>query len=58
MHLAFPVRWLVKPRDELYVLVAIAGEPDERARQDLNLRPTAPEAVALSPELRALAAQA
>ena len=31
---------------------------DERARQDSNLRPTAPEAVALSPELRARGTQA
>src|SRR5947209_6024715 len=29
--------------------------PGERARQDSNLRPSAPEADALSPELRALA---
>jgi hypothetical protein len=27
--------------------------PGQRARQDLNLRPIAPEAIALSPELRA-----
>ncbi len=37
----------------MWSFIGFASQPGERARQDSNLRPIAPEAIALSPELRA-----